>query len=201
MHAAPEAAVAIGPCTVGSVNAAIVVLNGGSSSGKSSIARCLQDLLGPTWLTLGVDDLIRALPGGGEPPGAQPSIGFMPDGSVMVEEDFRLAEAAWYQGLAAIGRSGTGLIIDEVFLGGRFSQDRLAEALTDLAVMWVGVRCVPEVAASREQGRPDRIVGMARLQAERVHPGVRYDLVVDTTHVSAPECANSIVAHLLAPDD
>jgi chloramphenicol 3-O phosphotransferase len=41
-----------------------IVLNGGSSSGKSSLARSLQNRLGPTWLTLGVDDLIRALPGG-----------------------------------------------------------------------------------------------------------------------------------------
>ena len=44
----------------------VIVLNGGSSSGKTSIARCLQRLLGPTWLTLGVDDLVRALPGGDE---------------------------------------------------------------------------------------------------------------------------------------
>ena len=187
--------------TIRLVHAGVVVLNGGSSSGKSSIARCLQDVLGPTWLTLGVDDLVRALPGGDKPPGGQVSIDLMPDGSVMVGEDFRRAEAAWYQGLVAIGRSGTGLIIDEVFLGGRSSQDRLAGALSDLAVMWVGVRCAPEVAAARELGRPERVVGMARLQAERVHEGVRYDLVVDTTHASAPECASSIAAHILALDD
>jgi chloramphenicol 3-O-phosphotransferase len=42
--------------------APVVVLNGGSSSGKTSIARCLQRLPGPTWLILGVDDLVRALP-------------------------------------------------------------------------------------------------------------------------------------------
>jgi chloramphenicol 3-O-phosphotransferase len=44
----------------------VIVLNGGSSSGKTSIARSLQRLLGTTWMTLGVDDLIRALPGGEE---------------------------------------------------------------------------------------------------------------------------------------
>lgn len=156
------------------MKAAVVVLNGGSSSGKSRIARCLQDLLGQAWLTLGVDDLIRALPGGDRPLGAQPSIDFVPDGSVNVGDDFRRAEAAWYQGLAAIGRSGDGLIIDEVFLGGRSSQDRLAEALSELAVLWVGVRCAPQVAVARERTRPDRVVGMAQRQAERVHAGVRY---------------------------
>jgi len=191
----------------------VVVLNGGSSSGKTSIARCLQQLLGPTWMTLGVDDLVRALPGGDEiddlirarpdcggPTGAAGSIEFGPDGSVTVEEDFRRAEASWYAGLAAIGHCGTGLILDEVFLGGASSQERLAAAMAGLPVVWVGVRCDPEVAAARERNRPDRVGGMARLQALRVHEGVVYDLVVDTAAASAADCARIIAAHLAALD-
>jgi len=191
----------------------VVVLNGGSSSGKTSIARCLQRLLGPTWMTLGDDDLVRALPGGDEvddlirgrpegggPVGAAGSIEFGPDGSVTVGEDFRRAETSWYAGLTAIGRCGTGLILDEVFLGGGLSQQRLAAALTDLRVVWVGVRCDPEVAAGRERGRLDRVGGMARLQAARVHEGVAYDLVVDTTAASAADCARLIASHLGALD-
>jgi chloramphenicol 3-O phosphotransferase len=174
----------------------VVVLNGGSSSGKSSIARALQGLLGPTWMTLGVDDLVRALPGGDRPLGSQMSVQVGPDGSVVVGDDFRRAEVAWYQGLAAIGRAGTGLIIDEVFLGGRSSQARLARALEGLAVVWVGVRCSPDVAAARERRRPDRVGGMALSQAERVHEGIEYDLVVDATHVSALDCARSIAARV-----
>lgn len=147
-------------------------------------------------MTLGVDDLIRALPRGGEPSGAHPSIAFLADGSISVDDDFRRAEAAWYEGLAAIARSGVGVIIDEVFLGARASQEHLAHALSDLAVLWVGVHCDPEVATARERGRSDRIVGMARLQAEQVHQGVIYELVVDTTGASAEECASAVIAHL-----
>lgn len=40
----------------------VVVLNGGSSAGKTSIGRCLQDVLPRPWLLLGVDDLINAAP-------------------------------------------------------------------------------------------------------------------------------------------
>jgi len=186
----------------------VIVLNGGSSSGKTSIARSLQRLLGTTWMTLGVDDLIRALPGGdeiddlvraqngGEPVGTEGPVEFGPDGSVAVGDGFRRAEASWYAGLAAIGRCGTGLIIDEVFLGGRSSQERLASALQGLPVVWVGVRCAPEVAEVRERSRADRVAGMARLQATRVHQGVAYDLIVDTTATSAAECARTIAAHL-----
>jgi chloramphenicol 3-O phosphotransferase len=188
----------------------VVVLNGGSSSGKSSIARYLQRLLGPTSLTLGVDDLIRALPGGDkvddldvspkdrDKPMTTGSIDFGPDGSVAVNDDFRRAEAAWNMGLAAIGRCGTGLIIDEVFLGGNSSQERLARVLSGLPVVWIGVRCDPEVAEARERDRTDRVTGMARLQAEAVHEGVIYDMVVDTTTCDAAACAQAIASYLSA---
>jgi chloramphenicol 3-O phosphotransferase len=195
------------------VTASVVVLNGGSSSGKSTVGRCLQKLLGPTWMMLGVDDLIRALPGGdevdglieaqrddGEPVGTPGLIQFGADGSVTAGEDFRRAEAAWYAALAAIGRCKTGLIVDEIFMGGRSSQERLATALSPLTVLWVGVRCDPEIAAARERGREGRVVGMARLQAERVHDGVVYDLVVDTTSTSAINCAKVIASQLCQLD-
>jgi chloramphenicol 3-O phosphotransferase len=37
---------------------------------------------------------------------------------------------------------------------------------------------------------------MARLQAARVHEGVAYDLVVDTSAASAAGCARTIASHL-----
>jgi chloramphenicol 3-O phosphotransferase len=40
----------------------VIVLNGGSGSGKSGIARCLQAVLLDPWLVFGVDILIQALP-------------------------------------------------------------------------------------------------------------------------------------------
>jgi chloramphenicol 3-O phosphotransferase len=40
----------------------IIVLNGGSSSGKSGITRCLKAILPTPWISLGVDDLLDTLP-------------------------------------------------------------------------------------------------------------------------------------------
>ena len=40
----------------------VIVLDGGSSSGKSGIARCLQAILPGPWIRLGVDDLLERLP-------------------------------------------------------------------------------------------------------------------------------------------
>ena len=115
------------------------------------------------------------------------------DGTVVVGESFRAAELAWYEGLAAMARAGTGVIIDEVFLGGGESQARLQAALEGLAVIWVGVRCAPEVAEAREHQRLDRSAGMARNQAERVHRGVIYDVVVDTAGATPDECAGAVL--------
>jgi chloramphenicol 3-O phosphotransferase len=186
--------------TLSEVNVEVIVLNGGSSSGKSSIATCLQHQLEETWLTLGVDDLIRALSHGPTDTTAGGSIHFASDGSIGVREVFRQAEAAWYQGVAAIARAGAAVIADEVFLDGGKSQERLAAALQGLTVVWVGVRCDPDVAETRGTQRGDRIRGQARDQALRVHEGVRYDLVVDTTRTAPSQCAGTIVEWLTRTD-
>lgn len=164
------------------------MLNGGSSSGKTGIARCLQAVLPDPWLRLSVDDLVDALPASGG------GISFGTDGSVVVDERFRALEAAWMAGLAAMARAGARLILDDVFLGGAESQARVRAALDGLAVLWVGVRCDAETAAGRELARADRTAGMAASQAEIVHRGVAYDLEVDTSHSESIDCARAIAA-------
>jgi chloramphenicol 3-O phosphotransferase len=174
----------------------VIVLNGGSSSGKSSIAVCLQERLAGIWLRLGIDDLIRALSHGPSDTTAGATLEFKPDGSICVEPAFRAAQASWYEGLAAITRAGTGVIADEVFLDGGESQASLQKAIRGLDVLWVAVRCDSEIAEARELQRGDRARGLARYQAERVHSGVSYDLVVDTSRTPAEVCAMSILATL-----
>jgi len=170
----------------------VIVLNGGSSSGKSGIARCLQAVLADPWLVFGVDTLIQAMPVASRLSGIE----FAPDGAVIVGPEFRAVEAAWIEGIAAMARAGARIIVDEAFLGGAASQQRWLTALGTLRVLWVGVRCDGAVAAAREIARGDRVTGMAASQAELVHQGVRYDLQVDTTHTEALDCAWAIAARV-----
>jgi chloramphenicol 3-O phosphotransferase len=176
------------------VTAQVIVLNGGSSSGKSGIARCLQAVLPDPWLAFGTDTLVEALPVSIRTSAA--GIEFAPDGEVIVGPEFRALEAAWIAGIAAMARAGAWIIVDEVFLGGPASQRRWKNALDPLPVLWVGVRCEPAVAAGREIARGDRPVGMAASQADLVHRGIVYDLQVDTTRTEALDCARAIAARV-----
>lgn len=166
----------------------VVVLNGGSSAGKTSIGRCLQDLLPRPWLLMGVDDLIDAAPSS--------VISYGPRGEVVLGDQWRALEAAWSRGVAATARAGAGVIIDDVFLDGAVSQQRTSEYLEGLEVLWVGVHCAPEVAAARERARGDRPAGMAVGQARAVHRDVVYDLVVDSSTALPEECASVIAARV-----
>jgi chloramphenicol 3-O phosphotransferase len=172
----------------------MIILNGGSSSGKSRIVRCLQAILADPWLAFGCDSFVDALPV--KMQASDEGIVVAADGGVSVGADFRALEAAWMNGIAAMARGGAGIIIDDVFLGGAASQQRWQKALTGLAVLWVGVRCDSAVAAGREIQRGDRTQGMAASQANVVHEGVSYDLEVDTTHTESLVCARTIAAHI-----
>ena len=170
----------------------VVILNGASSSGKSSIARALQAQFAEPWLSFSVDDLIAAMPmamleaDGGFEVGA--------GGEVVVGQRFIDLNIAWEHGIAAMVHAGAPVIIDDVFLRGHINQERWVAALAGIATLWVGVHCEPAVLAQRERSRGDRTVGMAADQLPLVHTGVAYDLEVDTTHQSPRECAARIIA-------
>jgi len=176
------------------VTTQVIVLNGGSSSGKSGIARCLQAILPEPWLSLGVDTLIEAMPVSAQ--ASDSGIQFPPGGSVVIGPEFRVLDEAWAAGVAAMAQAGARVIVDDVFLGGATSQQRWQRALGTLPVLWVGVRCDGAVAEAREIARGDRPAGMAASQAEVVHQGVAYDLEVDTTHAEALDCARAIAARV-----
>jgi chloramphenicol 3-O phosphotransferase len=193
----------------------VIVLNGASSTGKTTLAAALQEVLDESWLVFGIDTLISALPlalldiDDDATIGAHPKehdvrpggIRFGADGEIVIGDEFRRLEAAWLRGLSAIAESGVRLILDEVFLDGGRSQERLRRAIDDRRVFWVGVTCDVEVATQRERDRGDRVVGASARQIHRVHDDVRYDLVVDTTSRTSDDVAKEISRHLRASRD
>jgi chloramphenicol 3-O phosphotransferase len=127
-------------------------------------------MLSTPWLLLGIDDLTRAVPDKGIDDGTLLHVG--ETGQVEVGPGWRSLEASWYIGIAAIAASGTGVVVDEVFLDGGAGQERMRSALSGLEVLWVGVTCERDVARAREALRPDRVAGQADSQAPVVREGV-----------------------------
>lgn len=170
----------------------VLVLNGGSSSGKTSVARELQSALNGVWLRLGVDDLLEAVPSSLlEGDGLQ----LRADGEVVVGTRFAAVEDWWMTGIAAMAKAGAGVVIEDNFVSGPAAQQRWRVALDGVTVGWVGVRCAPAVAAERERNRGDRPPGMAAKQARTVHEGIYYDLEVDAGAHGSKDVARLIWRH------
>jgi chloramphenicol 3-O phosphotransferase len=178
----------------------IILLNGASSSGKSSIAQVLQNTLDGIWLHTGVDHWLERLPlafhGVGD--GTSDHLGVtwvIPDGSRVTElrlgpVGLRVLGGA-YSAYAALAADGNDLIVDDVIFDPRLL--RLAtERLVGSSVLFVGVRCPTDVAEAREAARGDRFTGLASCQSDLVHTHAIYDLEVDTSTMSPEECAELI---------
>jgi chloramphenicol 3-O phosphotransferase len=153
----------------------VILLNGASSSGKSSIARELQRQLRTPFLHLSIDHLR--------------------DSGVLPLERFRSGEFAWAdarenffigfeRAVAVFAGAGNDLIADYI-VESREWMDRLQATLSGCAVFFVGVHCPLEELERREAARGDRPLGDARGDFLTVHEHCTYDLEVDAT--LAPE--------------
>jgi chloramphenicol 3-O phosphotransferase len=171
----------------------ILFLNGGSSAGKTTLGRGLQSTLSDPWLLLGIDLLIRTLP----PELINDPVGLSVSEGVITRGEIFMSLYSGYQvAVAALARSAVNVLLDDLTLDGADDQQRWNDALDGLNVIWVAVRCSPEIAAEREAGRRSRLPGTARYQAESVHEGVHYDLEVDTG-VLDPDHAARVIAKWL----
>jgi chloramphenicol 3-O phosphotransferase len=175
----------------------VILLNGVSSAGKTSLAAAIQRRMPQPWLTMGVDTMIVGMPP--QYNATHDGLLFYADGRVVVGPKFAALEAAWRIGLGAMARSGLRLVLDEVLFDGPESQRQWNAALAGLEVLWVGVKCDLAVLEAREKARGDRVIGMAAKQLAFVHDGIVYDLEVDTSRVSTEECAEEIVERCSPP--
>ena len=96
---------------------------------------------------------------------------------------------------AALAAAGWDLVVDYVFFDASLRDDALAVLSPALVV---GVTCPVEVLVAREAARGDRHLGYASGTWACAHDGLDYDLVVDTSLVSADDAATRILAALVA---
>ena len=187
----------------------IVILNGAPRSGKSSIARAMQETLPGRWINLGVDAQNRSLP-----PALLPGIGLRPGGERPDLEPHVVALfAALYEAIAAHARQGFDVVVDvghhDFYSAPLGILPACARLLAGLDVLFVGVHCPIGVIMARRNADPqgglyaggDTVPEPVRRWQEAVHvPGI-YDLAVDTGTMSTEDCVTAIAAALADPPD
>ncbi len=170
----------------------IIILNGVGSAGKGSIARALQAITTEPFLHVEMDAFLAMLPAAmiGHPDGIVFET-VQQDGAPMVVIRTGAVAQRAFRGMrhaiAALAAQGNNLIVDEVMTGDQMAEYAALLAPFDPRV--VGVFAPLEVLEARERQRGDRMIGLARWQFDRVHAGMRYDLVVDTSTATPEECA------------
>ncbi len=178
------------------VKSRIVLLNGVGSSGKSSIAKALQQIAAEPFLHVAMDAFIDMLPAAcfNQPDGITFETTQQDGKPVVIIRSGPVAARAlrgMRHAIAAMAAQGNNLIVDEVLL----AKDKAAEyaqLLRPFDVFLVGVFAPLDVLEARERQRGDRLIGLARWQYDRVHRGIDYDLEVHTDTASAMTCAELI---------
>ena len=182
----------------------IIFLNGPSSSGKTSLARELQDQLSGYYLYFGVDAFISMMPAKSNCfEGTSRADGFywkdveLPNGETgklvvsgrygeKIEESFRIV-------VKTLLDDGHNLIVDNV-VNGDDEMRVWKDLLVDHETCYVGLVCPLEELTEREKERDERALGSAAEQYYRTHDGIEYDITVDTGSESTKICASLIVS-------
>ena len=178
----------------------IIVINGTSSSGKTTLVRAVQAAMPDLWLEMGIDRFAYALPGrvNGQPSWPLLFAYVRPDGrsdGPFTIETTALGQrfiAGMHATAAALAESGLNVIVDHVILEpGWVAEMRRLWASFD--VLFVGVRCPLDVVLERERDREDRTIGQAEAQFDVVHRWTTYDVEVDTSILTPADATSRIV--------
>jgi chloramphenicol 3-O phosphotransferase len=166
----------------------IIILNGASSSGKTSILTALQKQLPEPFLNAGIDKFIWMLPGRYlDRPLWDDVLGLATQAGPLGHQLF----SGMHHAIAALSRTGNNVIADHVLVEPAWISE-CARLLADLPAYLIGIRCPLEVLEEREKTRRDRTLGQARAQYPIVHAHGVYDLELDTSVLSIDECARRI---------
>ncbi|MDT7788612.1 MAG: chloramphenicol phosphotransferase [Pseudonocardiales bacterium] len=163
----------------------VILLNGPSSSGKSSIGKEMLPLLPDPWFLVPVDGIS----------GMRSTEHTRELDDEEVREMLRRTRLGYHRVVAALVATGNDVIMDYP-LSEPWRLADLLDVLDGYDVTLVDVRCSEEELIRREQARGDRPHGLAVSQTSVFAHGYN-DIEVDTTHRTAADCAAEIVAEIV----
>lgn len=179
----------------------IILLNGTSSAGKTSLAQAIQLVMDEPWHHIALDQFRDGMPGHyrglNSPEGSTGAAGLnivpvRKRGELVTEVRFgpmghRMLRGM-HRAIGAFAQEGNNVIVDDLMLEPKILDDYLV-ALRNYRVWFIGVHCEIGELSRREIARGGRFPGTAFSHFEDVHIHRHYDFEVDTTRQSSRECA------------
>ena len=173
----------------------IIIINGTSSSGKTSILHAFQNTQAEVYLECGIDTFIWMMP---ERYRERP----------LWEDVLGQANKAGYAGhqlvkgmhqaIRSLSLAGINVIADHIMIEFEWARE-CARLLADLPAYIVGVHCPLDIVEAREASRKNRTLGQARLQNPIIHKFTQYDVVVETSRFDPEECTQQIQLCMMKP--
>ena len=179
--------------------ARVIILNGVSSVGKTTLAKAVQAQSEGDMLRLSMDDFISMVPLGREQAPDWFPVTVTRDGEDLLTDirsgtEGKRLIAAMREFGGVLADQQLDFVIDDVCT--KAELDHWLDNLRSHEVMLVKVEAPLEVIVAREKSRGDRMIGLARCQARTLHEGIEYDLVIDTSALGPSEAAQSILCLL-----
>ena len=181
----------------------VVILNGPSSVGKTSIIRAFQAKQSNLWLSIGIDNFfVGVLPqrfcledkpehycvmrgvASEDKEGKLFTLIVGPDGQKVI--------SGMHRAIAAYAKAGNNVIVDYIKYEDHWLAD-LQDALRGIKVVWVGVTAPLEVIIQREKQRSTSPEGHARSHYNTVHQHMSYNLMIDTNELNSEQAADKII--------
>ena len=180
----------------------VIILNGPSSVGKSSIIKAFQAKQNTPWLGTGIDHLyvgviplnwlddkpehhaIMTTATTEDEAGPTVTAVFGPGGENVIR--------GMHRSIAAYAHAGNNQIVDYIKYENAWLED-LQNVLRGINVIWVGVKASLESIEQREKTRGTSPVGHARSHYDTVHEGMNYDLILDTDSLTSEQAADEII--------
>ena len=186
----------------------IIIINGTSSAGKSSLAKAIQNLAIEPFQIVSLDqyrdglpDKFRGLNTDEASPGARGLnvVATRQNGRTLTTIQFgdygRQILTGMRQSIATLASLGVNVIVDDM-VNYRLAAAQYAEFCQPFQTTVVGVHCDLNELYRREQTREGRFPGTAEGQLELVHQWMHYDIEIDTTKITIHDEAEIVLSQL-----
>ena len=190
----------------------VILLNGCSSAGKTTLALELQKLSQEHYQYIALDQFRDGLPPGlrglNSPKGDPGYRGLnvvpeikngQPVTSIKFGDYGEEVLKVMRRTVSQLARAGCSVVVDDILFEKKYLLD-YANVLEPSASWFVAVKCDLDIVREREAKRAGRFPGTADSHYDSIHNhGVAYDIEVDTSRASAAALAMEIIEGMKSP--